>query len=47
MTASQRRLLLTACLACNREAWQPMCELCNDLEDAEERAEERRTDDDD
>lgn len=35
-----RRLLTAPCLACNREAWTIMCELCADLEAAEERAAE-------
>lgn len=37
-----RRLLVQACMACNREPGEPMCRLCQDLEDAEERADERR-----
>lgn len=39
-----RRLLLTACLACNRDQGQPMCDLCDDLESAEDAArdDERR-----
>jgi len=40
LSKAQRRVLTTDCLACNREAWQPMCELCDDLEAAEERAAE-------
>ena len=39
MTAAQRRLLVRECMACNREVGQPMCDLCSDLEEAEERAE--------
>jgi hypothetical protein len=41
------RLLASPCLACNREAWQPMCDLCSDLVDAEETADNERRDDDD
>jgi len=40
------RLLASDCMACNRPAWQPMCELCQDLVEAEERAEEQGSDDD-
>jgi hypothetical protein len=40
-----RRLLLHDCMACNRIVGQPMCDLCADLEDADENA-ERRDDDD-
>ncbi len=38
-----RRLLLAPCLACQRAHGEPMCELCADLEEAEERS----SDDDD
>jgi hypothetical protein len=34
------RRLTQPCLACNRETGWPMCPLCNDLEDAEDRADE-------
>ena len=33
-----RRILTQPCMACNRESGWPMCELCDDLESAEERA---------
>ena len=44
MTASQRRLLAEDCLACNRVTFQSMCELCADMEQAEETATERTPD---
>ena len=40
MTTSQRRVLTIPCMACNREPGQPLCELCDDLESAEERAQD-------
>ena len=36
MSYAQRRLLTAPCLACNREHGQPMCDLCSELEYAEE-----------
>lgn len=38
MSTAQRRVLTMPCMACNRIVGEPMCELCSDLEDAEERA---------
>ena len=40
MSTAQRRVLTSPCMACNREQGQPLCELCDDLEAAEERAAE-------
>ncbi len=36
-----KRVLTQPCLACNREAFTEMCQLCAELEDAEERASEQ------
>jgi hypothetical protein len=40
----QKRVLTQDCMACNREHGQPMCDLCADMEQAEETASERRDD---
>ena len=39
-----RRRLLQDCMACQRPFGQPMCDLCAELEQAEETASERRDD---
>jgi hypothetical protein len=39
-----RRRLLQPCMACNRSHGEPMCDLCSELEDAEEHPVEARED---
>ena len=39
------RLLTQPCLACNRESYEPLCELCAELEAAEETPVERERED--